>query len=350
MALNRAKLQANAMAMKTADGTLGPRKQGRAFHGDILKGESEHLMKPGQTEDLRGGLTHRTTTDPYRAKARAVGTQDWVQDKIAAGDIEGGMAGEHSGTSIFDPVLCEIAYRWYCPPGGMVLDPFAGGSVRGIVASRLGRRYVGIELRPEQIAANRAQLALAGDPAPEWREGDARDVAAIAKDIKADLIFSCPPYWNLEVYSDDARDLSTMARDDFFAAQAIVIRDSVSRLKADRFAMWVCGDVRDKSGFYVNMFGETVRAFEQAGARLYNQKILVTACGSLPIRIRKQFESGRKVGNTHQYVLVFCKGDWKKATAACGPTEFGDIEGAAEPPVAPSIAGPTADNPLGGEV
>ena len=41
-----------------------------------------------------------------------------------------------SGTSIFDPVLCEIAYRWFCPPGGLVLDPFAGGSVRGIIANR----------------------------------------------------------------------------------------------------------------------------------------------------------------------------------------------------------------------
>jgi hypothetical protein len=31
-------------------------------------------------------------------------------------------------------VLCEIAYRWFSPPGGLILDPFAGGSVRGIVA------------------------------------------------------------------------------------------------------------------------------------------------------------------------------------------------------------------------
>ena len=38
-----------------------------------------------------------------------------------------------SNTSIFDPVLCEIAYRWFCPTGGTVIDPFAGGSVRGIV-------------------------------------------------------------------------------------------------------------------------------------------------------------------------------------------------------------------------
>lgn len=40
---------------------------------------------------------------------------------------------EMTGTSIFDPVLCELAYRWFCPQGGLVLDPFAGGSVRGIL-------------------------------------------------------------------------------------------------------------------------------------------------------------------------------------------------------------------------
>src|SRR5271154_2766551 len=50
------------------------------------------------------------------------------------------------GTSVFDPVLCEIVYRWFCPYGGLVLDPFAGGSVRGIVASKCGRRYIGMDL------------------------------------------------------------------------------------------------------------------------------------------------------------------------------------------------------------
>ena len=60
-----------------------------------------------------------------------------------------------SGTSIFDPVLCELAYSWFSPQGGTILDPFAGGSVRGVVASRLGRQYIGVELRDEQVAANR---------------------------------------------------------------------------------------------------------------------------------------------------------------------------------------------------
>lgn len=64
---------------------------------------------------------------------------------------------EMNGTSIFDPVMCEIAYRWFCPVGGVAVDPFAGGSVRGIVAAKLGIQYVGVELRPEQVEANRVQ-------------------------------------------------------------------------------------------------------------------------------------------------------------------------------------------------
>jgi DNA modification methylase len=232
-----------------------------------------------------------------------------------------------SGTSIFDPVLCEIAYRWFCPPGGTVLDPFAGGSVRGIVASRLGRRYVGIELRAEQVAANMAQLYLADEPKPQWRVGDAREIARLAADIEADLIFSCPPYWNLERYSDDPADLSTMGREEFFAAYAAIIRDALTRLRDDRFAVWVIGDVRDEDGCYVNLPGRTVEAFEAAGARFYNDAILVTVVGSLPVRVGRQFEISRKLGRTHQNVMVFVKGDPRKATEACGPVEFGEIEG-----------------------
>lgn len=230
-----------------------------------------------------------------------------------------------SGTSIFDPVICEIAYRWFCPPGGTVLDPFAGGSVRGIVASRLGRRYVGIELRAEQVAANRAQLHLAGEPAPEWRHGDSRDIGRLAADAEADLIFSCPPYWNLERYSDDPSDLSNMGEAEFFAAQAAIIREAVARLRDDRFAVWVIGDVRDGDGCYVNLSGKTVEAFEAAGARFYNDAILVTAVGSLPVRAGRQFEASRKLGRTHQNIMVFVKGDPRKATEACGPVQFGEI-------------------------
>lgn len=56
--------------------------------------------------------------------------------------------GNLTGTSIFDPVLCELMYKWFTPrEGSIIIDPFAGGSVRGVVAEQCGYQYRGIELR-----------------------------------------------------------------------------------------------------------------------------------------------------------------------------------------------------------
>ena len=252
----------------------------------------------------------------------AIGTQAWVQDKIESGDITGGMAGNHSGTSIFDPVLCELAYRWFCPPCGLVLDPFAGGSVRGIVASKLGFPYVGIELRAEQVAANIEQgAAICCDPVPRWIDGDSREVlprmAAWEEPVAADFIFSCPPYADLEVYSDDQRDLSTFPYAKFREAYTEIIIASCALLKQNRFACFVVGDARGKDGCYYGFPWHTVEAFVSAGLKLYNESVLVTSVGSLPIRVTRQFEASRKLGKTHQNIFVFVKGDGKKAAEAC---------------------------------
>jgi DNA modification methylase len=226
-----------------------------------------------------------------------------------------------TGASIFDPVLCEIAYRWFSPVGGLILDPFAGGSVRGIVASKLGRQYIGHELRQEQVDANRIQGGeICGDDEhpPAWICGDSRNIDTTCADVQADMVFSCPPYADLEVYSDDPNDLSTLNYEDFKPAYFEIINKACAHLKDNRFACFVVGDVRDKKGNYYNFVGDTVEAFKAAGLHFYNEAILVTSVGSLPIRAGRQFSSGRKLGKTHQNVLVFVKGDGKKATQACG--------------------------------
>lgn len=257
--------------------------------------------KLGESASLSGGLTHGTTIHPY----------------------DGSSSDVQSGTSIFDPVLCEIAYRWFCPPGGAILDPFAGGSVRGIVASVLERGYTGIDLSERQIEANREQAKrITPDRQPRWIVGDSTDVQGlVGQEQRYDLIFSCPPYADLERYSDDPRDLSTMEYSAFVAAYGSIIAGSAELLDDDRFACFVVGDVRADDGFYRCFIADTIRCFEQAGLRLYNDAVLVTAVGSLPIRVGKQFSSTRKLGKTHQNVLVFCKGDPRRATEACGDVD-----------------------------
>jgi len=218
------------------------------------------------------------------------------------------------GISVFDPVVCELAYRWHTLPGDRVLDPFAGGSVRGIVASTLARWYVGIDLRPEQIEANRAQAHLGSDIAPRWIVGDSTDLHAhLDPSDEFDLVFSCPPYADLEVYSDDPRDLSAMTYEDFTTAHGEIIRQSTARLRPDRFAAWVISDVRDKKGAYRGLVADTIRAFESAGLTFHNDAVLLDQVGTAAVRAERPFRATRKLTRVHQHLLIFVKGDAKRA-------------------------------------
>lgn len=549
--------------------------RGGALAYDLRRWERGAKSGPRQTPSLKGGLTYGLTMSPYSG---------------------GGVAGAaEAGTSIFDPVLCELAYRWFSPPGGTVLDPFAGGSVRGAVAYALGRAYTGVDLRAEQAEANRAQwvelepalrppapvgvvladvhdpraltpvvavgdqwmkrddlftvagvrggkarscwglaqgarglvtagsrsspqanivahvahalgiparvhtpegeagdevaaaeavgaervghragynnviiarahedaaalgwmeipfgmecaaavdataaqvanippevgrlvvpvgsgMSLAGilwglhraarrlpvlgvvvgaDPAarldkwapPDWRDmvtlvpsnrpyaahadphyrgvtldpvyeakcvphlqagdclwcvgirqtaepaavrppppapvwvtGDSMEIAKLVTPPEGgfDMLFSCPPYADLEVYSDDPLDLSTMDFGTFLAAYRAIIQRAGAMLAPDRFAVWVVGDVRAPDGTYRNFVGLTIQAFIDAGFRLHNEAVLLTSLGSLPIRAGRSFTATRKLGKGHQNVLVFVKGRVDAAVAACGEVE-----------------------------
>lgn len=237
-------------------------------------------------------------------------------------------------SSIFDPVLCELGYRWFAPKGGTVLDPFAGGSVRGVVAAACGLQYIGVDLRQEQVDANRQQWQelehhWPAAMAPVWHCSDSRLIPEVCKDVQADLIYSCPPYADLEVYSDNPQDLSTLDYPAFIKAYREIIAAACGRLKQDRFAMFIVGDVRDKRGFYQNFPGDTVNAFQDAGCTLYNEAILITAVGSLPLRVGKQFGSYRKLGKTHQNVLIFFKGNPKNIPDVLGECDFAEAFDAA---------------------
>lgn len=231
----------------------------------------------------------------------------------------------YEGASIFDPVLAEVCYKWFCPPGGDIIDPFAGGSVRGIVAGVLDYNYVGIDLRPEQVQANEGQWKdmqqLGGyGAAIGWMAGDSSEVLPEIEETY-DFIFSCPPYHDLEKYSDDPRDLSNMPYDSFLDKYRAIISQAAARLRDDRFACFVVSEIRDKHGWYRNFVNDTIRAFQDAGVQYYNEIILLNVAGSLPIRVGRQFQKYRKVGRTHQNILVFYKGDPKRI-----PDNFPDVE------------------------
>ena len=211
-------------------------------------------------------------------------------------------------TSIFDPVLCELMYEWFCPKNGKVLDPFAGGSVRGVVAHVLDLEYTGIELNEHQVKSNQEQAKQIFDKnLPVWIHGDSEIVLPKISE-KYDFIFSCPPYFDLEVYSDDEADLSTMNEENFINKYYSIIEKSVSKLKEDCFAVFVVGEVRNKKGFYKKLISHTIEGFEKSSCNFYNDVVLLRPIANAAMRIPTQFPNYRKVVRIHQNVLIFYKG------------------------------------------
>jgi site-specific DNA-methyltransferase (adenine-specific) len=61
------------------------------------------------------------------------------------------------------------------PPGGLVLDPFAGSGTTGVAAIRTGRRFVGIEYVPTYVTIARQRMQAAVE---EMARGDGRQASA----------------------------------------------------------------------------------------------------------------------------------------------------------------------------
>lgn len=237
------------------------------------------------------------------------------QQKYGKGWAKQGANSVANTTSVFDPVLCEVVYRWWCPPAGRVLDPFAGEVVKGVVAGCLGLEYDGVELRSVQVEANRKQFDAMKAPVqcvPLWHCGDSAKLSA-ARGLRGDydLVFTSPPYFDLEVYEGGSKDASTWRDyDQFMDFMYDVYQQCIARLKPNRFLVVKVGEVRSKdTGMMRGFVPDTVDLLQQLGLYLYNDAVLVTPFGTAPIRARRSFPSMRKLLPVHQRVLVFYNGD-----------------------------------------
>ena len=253
----------------------------------------------------------------------AIGKLQRMRDNATDNMIKNSVTAE---TSIFDPVLCEVAYTWFSKENDFIIDPFAGGSVRGIVASELQRNYLGLELREEQVKANIENAEeICTNNIPVWKIGDSNKTLDTVENNKFDMCLSCPPYADLEVYSDNKDDLSNMPYDKFIETYQSIINKLYDKLKENTFVVWVIGEVRNKKGNYYNFVGDTIKCFLNAGFNYYNEIILETMLGTAMLRANKTFQSGRKVVKVHQNVLVFVKGDGKQAVKRLGDVEVKEL-------------------------
>tara|TARA_Y100000593_G_C4323788_1_gene345518 strand:+ start:4896 stop:6206 length:1311 start_codon:yes stop_codon:yes gene_type:complete len=210
--------------------------------------------------------------------------------------------------SILDPVLAEIICKWFASKNYNVFDPFAGDTVFGYVAATLGLKFTGTELRKEQVEINNERTKNLD---ANYICSDALNAENYIQKNSVDLIFSCPPYADLESYSDLPNDISNMTHNDFFIVYKKVLMKTFDFLKENRFAVIVTSEVRNKDGEYISLVGKTISFMKDAGYKYWNDIILINCAGTAPMRARGYMNASRKVTRIHQNVLVFYKGEPK---------------------------------------
>lgn len=215
-----------------------------------------------------------------------------------------------ANVSLFDPVLSEIMCNWFSPKkGARIFDPFAGDTQKGLVFAMCGYNFTGIELRQEQVDANNKDIKERGLNI-KYICDDGRNVAKHFKPESQDLLFSCPPYYDLEQYSEKDEDASNQRTyKGFIDILEEGFKNAYKCLKKNRFAVIVVGDVRNRlSEGYFDFPADIVRMFKSFGATFLNKIILIEQVGTNCLRCANNMKH-RKLSKVHQEILVFYKGN-----------------------------------------
>ena len=290
-------------------------------HRDKTSGKTLHrsrplLIKPQQAyvRPGPGRAWFATTTTVWRVDElirRSV--RDWrrlTEETGHSGERTGTMRADHdsvyTGThSVFAAPLMEwIILRYGGPRGGTVLDAFAGGPVRGVVTAIMGHEYHGVEIRQEQIDENRAVLDRLGLDA-KYHHSDGRFFDGGGAE-PFDAAITCPPYYDLEVYSDQENDLSNLGN--YWEFNAGIFFSAMSHRKVMKPGSFVCivvGNFRDKkTSELIDFRSHTVQNFREAGFLFHQEIILSKNFGSAAKRSTNSWK-GLKLVPIHEFLLVF---------------------------------------------
>lgn len=214
----------------------------------------------------------------------------------------------YTGThSVFPAPLAEwILLRYGGGEGTHILDAFSGGPPRSVVSTIMGHQYTGFEIRQDQIDENFSLLDEMKLEGANFILGDGRFMERL--DQQCDMGFTCPPYWNLEQYSNLDQDLSNLKTyEEFNAGMAFCAQSYFEALKPGAFCCLVVGPFRNKkTKELIDFPAHTVENFREAGFFFHQQIILSKNFASAAVRSSNAWRT-KKLVPCHEFLQVFRK-------------------------------------------
>jgi DNA modification methylase len=210
--------------------------------------------------------------------------------------------------SIMPAELVEFFVKYYARRGDTYLDPFMGQGVQMQVAKVLGLHYHGYDLSSEFFA----YIASVRDKIDDGKTtisitlGDSREPSNVP-DGAGDFSFTSPPYWDIEYYGDDPRQLGTdKTYDEFLDGMEDVARAWLPKFRTGAYFVVNVNDFRRDRRFYP-YHADLISRFEAAGWALTDLWIIQGLVGGMPRAFAVSFNVKRHAPKVHEYAIVFRK-------------------------------------------
>ena len=212
--------------------------------------------------------------------------------------------------SEFNPLIAENIINFWSDENDVILDVFAGRT-RGIVAGLKHRKYYGFEISP---LVHKAVLETIEQGKDKFDKNYFPTIYCdnslnlLKYDIpQVDLIFTCPPYHNLEKYESIKGQLSDIDNyEEFLNALKSIMNIALYKLKDNGFACLVVGDFR-KNERLIPFDCDITKMMEELGVILWDKVVLQnTNFGWAGIKFGN-IKHKRQTSKVTEYLLVFKK-------------------------------------------
>lgn len=214
--------------------------------------------------------------------------------------------------SEFNPTVAKNIISFWSEVGDLIYDPFSGRT-RALVSYAMDRAYIGCEVSKDVVDYMKGKfkelnLYEKDNFNVDIINDDCKKIDLYYQDVKFDLVFTCPPYWNLEKYESCEGQLSDFDDYNIFMDELVQrINIASHKLKKDKYMCLVVGDFR-KNKNYITFHSDLIQKIKQnKEVKLHD----VIALQNIPFNTAAFYfgktKKDKKTAKAHEYILVYKK-------------------------------------------
>ncbi len=213
----------------------------RLFHGELPMSIMKAKIQPRKNDPASGSYRKSSSVNPNSPLAEIF-------------DVSG-QSVRSGALSMFPQNIGRAVLLLYSNKGDTVIDPFAGHNSRMELCVKEARRYIGYDVSQSFMEFNRQFAEQLKQDYPDaiiqLYEADSC-MLAHTEDAIADFTLTSPPYYDLENYGDETKQLGKIATyEGFLEGLTKVAQQNYRCLKPGAFCVWFVNDFRRRGRFHL---------------------------------------------------------------------------------------------------